>query len=336
MQLLENCDLKDKNSFHIEAKTRYWADFESQEELCAILSDTTYKNIPHLAIGGGSNLLFTHDFPGLLLHSAIQSIEPIREEGQSVFVRVGSGVNWDDFVAYTVDKGWSGVENLSGIPGEVGASPVQNIGAYGSEAKDSIELVEALNLETLQIERFSNAECLFGYRNSIFKNSLKDRFIVCYVTYRLSKELKANIHYGDLSGRVLKKGEISLQNIRQSILEIRCEKLPDPNNIGNAGSFFMNPEIPADQFQVLKQRFPEMPNWPLESGKVKISAAWCIDQAGWKGKSLGSAAVHHRQALVLVNPGHATAVDIIALSNRIIHDVKAMFGIDLHPEVLFI
>jgi len=320
----------------MEAKTRYWGEFESPEELCTILSDLTFKNLPLLAIGCGSNMLFTADYPGLILHSNIRSIEPIREEGSSIEVRVGSGVNWDDFVAYAVVQGWCGIENLSGIPGEVGASPVQNVGAYGSEAKDSIVMVEALNLKTLQMERFSNADCQFGYRNSIFKNKLKNQFIVCYVTYRLSKELKANINYGDLAGRVQKKGEICLQNIRQSILEIRGEKLPDPNSVGSAGSFFMNPEIPADQFQVLIQRFPELPNWPLESGKVKISAAWCIDQAGWKGKSLGSAAVHNRQALVLVNPGHATAVDVIELSNRIIQDVKTMFGINLHPEVLFI
>jgi len=336
MQLLENCSLKDKHTFHMEVKSRYWADFGSMEELCTILTDKKVEKLPRLAVGGGSNLLFTRDYPGILLHSTIKTIELVQEDEQTVLVKVGSGVVWDDFVANAVGKGWSGLENLSGIPGEVGASPVQNIGAYGSEAKDTIVSVEALNMETLQMEQFSNADCQFGYRNSIFKNSLKNRFIVCYVTYRLSKVLKENIQYGDLAGIVQNKGGINLHNIRQSILEIRAEKLPDPDITGNAGSFFMNPEIPADHYQSLKEKYPQMPGWPLVNGLVKISAAWCIDQAGWKGKSLGNAAVHNRQALVLVNPGQAEAADIVALSDRIIHDVNSLFGINLHPEVLFI
>ncbi|MDD4923089.1 MAG: UDP-N-acetylmuramate dehydrogenase [Bacteroidales bacterium] len=336
MQVIEHCSLKKKHTFHIDAEARYWVDFDSREDLCNVLLDNRFLGMSMLSVGGGSNLLFTRDFPGFLLHSNIRTIELIDEDAQSVLVRVGSGVVWDDFVAYAVDKDWSGVENLSGIPGEVGASPVQNIGAYGSEAKDTIEIVEALNLETLQMDRFSKSDCQFAYRNSIFKNSLKNRFIVCYVTYRLSKILNANIQYGDLAIRVQEKGAVSLQNIRQSILEIRGEKLPDPAVTGNAGSFFMNPEVPVEQYRALKANWPQMPGWPQENGKVKISAAWCIDQAGWKGKSLGNAAVHGRQALVLVNPGTATAADIVALSDRIMDDVKSMFDIDLHPEVLFI
>lgn len=336
MLLLENCSLKDKHTFHMDVKTHYWIDFDNVEELSLILSDQRYKGFPILAVGGGSNLLFTRDYPGLLLHSTLKTIEIIREEEQTVLVKVGSGVEWDDFVAYTVGKGWSGVENLSGIPGEVGASPVQNIGAYGSEAKDTIASVDAFNMDTLQMEHFTNGDCQFGYRNSIFKNRLKNRFIVCYVTYRLSKVLKENIQYGDLAGSVQGKGGVNLRNIRESILEIRAEKLPDPHLIGNAGSFFMNPEIPADQYQTLKEKYPLMPGWPLENGLVKISAAWCIDQAGWKGKSLGNAAVHSRQALVLINPGQAMAADVMALSDAIIHDVNSLFGVHLHPEVLFI
>jgi len=320
----------------MDVKTHYWFDFDNVEELSRILSDQKYKGLPLLAVGGGSNLLFTRDYPGLLLHSKINTIELVQEDDRTVLVKAGSGVVWDDFVAYAVEKGWSGMENLSGIPGEVGASPVQNIGAYGSEVRDTIESVEALNLETMQLEQFSNDDCQFGYRNSIFKNRLKNRFIVCYVTYRLSKELVENIQYGDLVVRVQEKGGVNLPNIRQSILEIRAEKLPDHLQTGNAGSFFMNPEIPADQYQALKKKYPLMPGWPLENGRVKVSAAWCIDQAGWKGKSLGNAAVHHRQALVLINPGQANAADVIALSDRIIHDISSLFGINLHPEVLFI
>jgi len=228
------------------------------------------------------------------------------------------------------------LENLSGIPGDVGATPVQNIGAYGSEAKDSIVLVEALNMETLELKTFTNAECQFGYRDSIFKKELKNKFIVCYVTYSLSNHFKPNLKYGDLNERMEKAGGICLKNVRKAILEIRNSKLPDPQIIGNAGSFFMNPEIPKSQFEALKTHYPEMPSWPINEAIVKVSAAWFIDKAGWKGKSLGNAAVHDKQALVLVNLGNAVAADILNLSEHIIEDVKSQFGITLHPEVIFI
>jgi UDP-N-acetylmuramate dehydrogenase len=336
MKIVENCDLKNKHTFHIDVKSRYWIDFENVEEACSILNDRQYKSLPVLCIGGGSNLLFRNDFPGILLHSTLKTIEVVQEDGQSVSVRVGSGMVWDDFVAYAVEKGWSGVENLSGIPGEVGASPVQNIGAYGSEAKDTIEKVEALDRETLQMVCFSNEDCQFGYRNSIFKKELKDRFIICYVTYKLSKQFNANIIYDNLTAKLQEKGEINLKNIRRAVLEIRGEKLPDPAVMGNAGSFFMNPEVPAELYKSLLKTWPQMKGWAQENGKVKVSAAWCIDQAGWKGKRLKNAAVHDHQALVIVNLGTATAKDIIALSDKIILDVKTTFGIELHPEVLFI
>jgi len=335
MPLFENMQLRNKHTFHMEASTRYWADFESVDELCMLLKDNRFVDLPIFAVGGGSNLLFTKDYPGLLIHSAIKSIETI-ENDDNVQVRVGSGLVWDDLVAYAVEHGWSGMENLSGIPGEVGASPVQNIGAYGSEAKDSIILVEALNVETLELKNFTNADCRFGYRDSIFKNELKNKFIVCYVTYNLSKDFKPNLKYGDLHERLEKAGGINLKNVRKSILEIRNAKLPDPQITGNAGSFFINPEIPKIQFEELKVLYPEMPYWPVNETLVKISAAWCIDKVGWKGKTLGNSAVHDKQALVLVNPGNAVAADILKLSDRIIQDVKVQFGISLRPEVLFI
>jgi len=335
MPLFENMQLQDKHTFHMEATTHFWADFESVEELRNLLQDNRFKNMPKFSVGGGSNLLFTKDYPGMLLHSTIQSIEPIKN-ADDVQIRVGSGVVWDDLVDYAVEHGWSGLENLSGIPGDVGATPVQNIGAYGSEAKDSIVLVEALNMETLELKTFTNAECQFGYRNSIFKNELKNRFIVCYVTYRLSKYFIPNLKYGDLLERVDKSGGANLKNVRNAIIEIRGSKLPDSNLIGNAGSFFMNPEIPKNQFEALKVHYPEMPSWPINEAIVKVSAAWFIDKAGWKGKSLGNAAVHDKQALVLVNPGNAVAADILNLSDHIIEDVKSKFGITLKPEVIFI
>lgn len=336
MPLYENRSLRDKHTFHMDVRTRFWADYESVEELRMLLKEKQFKDVPKFPVGGGSNLLFTKDYPGLLLHSALCdiNIEP-KSEGK-VLVRAGSGVVWDDLVAHTVEQGWSGLENLSGIPGEVGASPVQNIGAYGSEAKDSIVSVEAVDVETLETRTFSNAECRFGYRDSIFKKELKNKFIVCYVTYELSDIFIPNIKYGDLNARMQEWGGPSLHNVRNAVLEIRSSKLPDPEKLGNAGSFFMNPEIPTNQFEPLLAIHPSMPNWPLGNGLVKVSAAWCIDQAGWKGKSFGNAAVHDKQALVLVNPGKAVAADVIELSNRIIHDVRTKFGITLKPEVIFI
>lgn len=335
MPLFENMQLRNKHTFHMEATTRYWADFESVKELRKLLKDNRFNNLSIFPVGGGSNLLFTKDYPGLLVHSTIKTMEPTPQK-DTILVRVGSGVVWDDLVAYTVENGWSGLENLSGIPGEVGASPVQNIGAYGSEAKDNIVQVEALNVETLELETFNNADCRFGYRNSIFKKELKNKFIVCYVTFSLSSQFIPNLKYGDLNERMEKAGGISLKNVRMAILEIRNSKLPDPQIIGNAGSFFMNPEIPKMQFEALRIQYPEMPSWPINETTVKISAAWCIDRAGWKGKQLGNAAVHDKQALVLVNPGNATSDDVLKLSDRIIEDVRSLFGITLHPEVIFI
>jgi UDP-N-acetylmuramate dehydrogenase len=336
MLLSENLQLRDRHTFHMDVKSRYWADFESVEELCTLLKDSRFFSLPKRTVGGGSNLLFTRDFPGLLLHSALHAIESTVQTDGSILVRAGSGVVWDDLVAHTVRNGWCGLENLSGIPGEVGATPVQNIGAYGSEVKDCIETVEALNTETLELHTFLNADCQFGYRDSIFKKGLKDKFIVCYVTYRLSKYCKPNIRYGDLSRRLEVLGNPTLENIRKTILEIRAEKLPDPNVQGNAGSFFMNPEIPEGQFRELHEKWPEMPSWPQGNGKIKISAAWCIEQAGWKGRKLGNAAVHDKQALVLVNTGKAVADEVIELCNCIVTEVENRFGIKLHPEVLFI
>lgn len=336
MPLFENMPLRNKHTFHMEAVSRYWADFESVDELRMLLQDNRFRDMPKFPVGGGSNLLFTKDYPGLLLHSSLKNMDPTLLSNGNVLVRAGSGVVWDDLVAYAVQNGWSGLENLSGIPGEVGASPVQNIGAYGSEAKDCIVSVEAMDLESMEMKTFNNADCRFGYRDSCFKNDLKNKFIVCYVTYSLSINFIPNIKYGDLNAHMERAGGASLINVRKAVLEIRASKLPDPDLIGNAGSFFMNPEIPLSQFETLRSNFPEIPNWPLGNGLVKVSAAWCIDKAGWKGKSLGNAAVHDKQALVLVNPGKASASDIIRLSERIVQEVHAVFGITLHPEVLFI
>jgi UDP-N-acetylmuramate dehydrogenase len=336
MQLFEHFPLKDRHTFHIDAFARYWADFDSVEALRSVLKDPRFATLPKLAVGGGSNLLFTGNYEGLLLHSTIQDLEFIPDGASMVRVRAGSGLCWDDLVEATVRRGWCGLENLSGIPGNVGASPVQNVGAYGAEAKDCIVSVEAMDVHTLEMHTLSNADCRFGYRDSRFKKEWKDRFIICYVTFSLSKEFKPNIRYGELTRHLEEQGGVTLEGVRQVILNTRAAKLPDPEVLGNAGSFFMNPEIPNEQWERLRTRYPDMPHWLLENGRVKVSAAWCIDKAGWKGKRLGNAAVHDKQALVLVNVGGATAGEVTALCEQIVQEVEGMFGIRLKPEVLFI
>lgn len=336
MQILKNISLKDKHTFHIQSYADYWADFKSIVELKSLLSEEEIKGLPVFAIGSGSNLLFNGNFNGILVHSDIKTIELISENETNVIVRVGSGYVWDELVSEFVEKGWSGAENLSGIPGEVGASPVQNIGAYGIEVSNLIESVEALNIKTQKLEIFSHDECKFGYRDSIFKNEFKNQFIVCYVTFILSKAFQPNILYGEVSAKLLEKGEINLKNIRQAILEIRKSKLPEPDITGNAGSFFKNPIINSCHYKELKEIYPEMPVWIQESGDFKVSAAWLIEKSGWKGARLGNAGVHDKQALVIVNSGNATSSEIIKLSERIIEDIFRIFNISLIPEVIII
>ena len=336
MQILKNISLKDKHTFHIQSFTDYWADFKSVDDLKNLFAEDEIKGLPVYAIGSGSNLLFDGDFKGLLVHSKIKAFELISEDDTNVIVKIGSGYVWDELVSDFVEKGWSGAENLSGIPGEVGASPVQNIGAYGIEISNIIISVEAFNIKTQILKTFSHVECKFGYRDSVFKNELKNEYIVCYVTFRLSKKLQPNIQYGEVSSKVLEKGEINLKNIRQAIIDIRKSKLPEPDITGNAGSFFKNPIINSDHYNDLKTVYPEMPVWLQESGDFKVSAAWLIEKSGWKGARLGNAGVHDKQSLVLVNTGNATSSEIIELSEKIIEDIFRRFKIDLQPEVIII
>ncbi len=336
MQLFENISLKDKHTFHIDVKSRYWIDFEKTEELSNIFNNPCFSNLPSYIIGGGSNMLFDNDFPGLLIHSCIKGIEVVSEDSESVLVRVGSGINWDNFVNEAVSRGWSGAENLSGIPGDVGATPVQNIGAYGVEAGDLIYSTEAYSIETGEIKCFYNSDCDFSYRNSVFKKELKGKYIICYVTFRLSKKFVPVLNYGDLESRLMKTGDISPLAVRNAIISIRFEKLPDPDVTGNAGSFFMNPVITSDEYFRIKASFPDFNGWLQKDGKYKVSAAWCIEKSGWKGKTYGNAGVHPKQALVLVNNGESTSKEIIELSELIRRDVLSDFGINLIPEVLII
>jgi UDP-N-acetylmuramate dehydrogenase len=280
--------------------------------------------------------LFLNNFNGVILHSQIKTIQTVQEDDQNIWIEVGSGVVWDDFVKYVVENGWGGVENLSLIPGEVGASAVQNIGAYGVEVKDVIDRVYAVEIKTSAVREFLNTQCAYGYRESIFKNELKGQYIITSVVFRLQKNPVYNLSYQHIEDDVKKRGEINPDNIRQTIISIREEKLPDPKITGNAGSFFMNPVISKQHFNKLQSQYPDIPHYFVSETEEKVPAAWLIDKCGWKGKRLGNAAVHDQQALVLVNKGGATGTEIAGLANQIQLSVEEKFSVKLIPEVIFI
>lgn len=326
------------NTFGIDAKCRDFREYTSEEELRRLLSELKGERILH--IGDGSNLLFVNDyFDGCVLHSRIDGLTEVKRDETHVFLRVGAGCCWDDFVDYCVKSGFYGLENLSLIPGEVGASAVQNIGAYGVEACQRIETVEAIEVATGEKRVFRSDECAYSYRNSVFKNALRGRYIVTYVVYRLSLTFQPDLEYGAIKRMIADQGvrseDVTAQLLRDTIIKIRREKLPDPHDTGSAGSFFMNPVVDADIYETLAKKYPDMPHYDVEGG-VKIPAGWMIEQCGWKGKSLGRAGVYPKQALVLVNNGGATGQDIVRLCNAIIDDVRVKFGVTLHPEANFI
>lgn len=337
MKEILNCPMVGKNTFGMDVKADRWIEYSSQEELCELLLHKERWSFPLLHIGAGSNLLFSGDFKGTVLHSGIKGIELVAEDENCVWVRVGAGVVWDDFVAYAVDHEWYGAENLSYIPGEVGASAVQNIGAYGAEAKDLIDTVETVEIATAKVKVFRNEECGYAYRESVFKKGLKGKFVVTHVTYKLSKHPVFNLEYGNIRTRLEKTGkEVSLRLVRDVIIEVRKEKLPDPAVQGNAGSFFMNPVIAKEQYQELLVKYPDMPHYVVDENRVKVPAGWLIERSGWKGKALGRAAVHDKQALVLVNLGGASGREVMDLARAVVDTVRDLFGIELHPEVNFI
>ena len=332
MTIRDNCSLADRNTFGMDVRADSLIDWASTDELKNALQDIEK---PVLMIGGGSNLLFMGDFKGTVLHSTISSIEIIGSTDDHVHVKVGAGVVWDDFVAWCCINGFWGVENLSAIPGEVGASAVQNIGAYGVEAKDVIDTVQTICLADGSERDFSNTECNYAYRQSIFKNELKGQYAVAYVIYTLSKVPQPRLGYGALEQEVERLGGPTLANIRQAVIAIRESKLPDPKVLGNAGSFFMNPVISEQEFNIIRSNYPDVPSYPAQGG-VKVPAGWLIEKTGWKGRSLGPAAVYEKQALVLVNKGGATGADVKRLADTIIADVKQKFGITLSTEVNYI
>lgn len=334
MKDISDYSLLAHNTFGIPARCRRFIEVESVDELRQVAPSLSASGQPLLLLGGGSNLLLTADFPGIVLHSGILGYEVSRQDG-NVYLRCGSGETWDDIVALCVRRGWHGAENLSLIPGEVGASAVQNIGAYGTEVKDIIYKVEAVELSTGNLHWFKCEECGYGYRQSRFKQDWKDRFFITHVTYRLSETFVPKLDYGNIRDELNKNG-ISTptpSQLRQCIIAIREAKLPDPKVEGNAGSFFMNPVVSREHYERLATQYPNMPHYTVDASHEKIPAGWMIEQCGWKGKSYGHAGVHDRQALVLVNRGGATGAEVVELSNAIRKDVKEKFGVDILPEV---
>lgn len=334
-----DCPLLAHNTFGVEAKAYCLLTYASEDELKAALAHVGQQHTgrPLLHIGGGSNLLFLSDYEGVLLHSAIHTVEVTGQTEEHVFLRVGAGVVWDDFVEYCVENHYYGVENLSLIPGEVGAAAVQNIGAYGAEAKDVIETVETISMEDASKHVFTNADCAYGYRKSFFKTGEGRQYAVTYVNFKLNRLFIPNMAYGGIRSVLEEKGissdEVTAADVRRAVIGIRRSKLPDPCELGNAGSFFMNPVVGRDVYERLSAKWHDMPYYILENGQVKIPAGWLIEQCGWKGRPLGRAAVHDKQALVLVNKGGATGRDILALCEAVRSDVRQKFGIDLRPEV---
>lgn len=344
MEIQTNCSLGERNSFGIEARASRFVEYDSVGELQAFLwqcqrdGDTT----PLLHFGRGSNLLLLGDVDATVLHSRIRDVVITADEADNIYVRVGAGALWDAWLEYAIDSGWYGLENLSLIPGEVGASAVQNIGAYGVEAKDRIIYVDAVDLQTAEVRHFTAEELAYGYRTSRFKTDLRGRYAVTYVHFRLSHSFRPQLGYSGLTAELARRGiaeyDLTAHALRQIIIDLRRQKLPDPAQLGNAGSFFKNPVVQRADYDHVAAQTPgiEPPHYDLADGRVKIPAAWLIEQTGWKGRSLGKAAVYERQALVLVNTGGATGADILALCRHIQDDVKKRFGIILEPEVNFI
>ena len=328
---ISNYNLKEHNTFGIEAHCKRYLEFADDREAQRVAEILRTATMPYIIIGGGSNLLLTRDFEGIVVRSAIKGY-CFDNKGQ---MTCGSGETWDDMVAKSIEAGYYGMENLSLIPGDVGASAVQNIGAYGVEAKDLILSVEAIEIATGKLLKRNNTECEYSYRQSRFKKDWKDKYLITRVTYCLSQTFTPHLDYGNIRAELEKLGitEPTAQQLRQTIIDIRNAKLPDPKVMGNAGSFFMNPIVPRQKYEELAAQYPDMPHYKVDDQHEKIPAGWMIDQCGWKGRSLGRAGVHDRQALVLVNRGGATGCEIVALCKAIQQDVRQRFGIDIHPEV---
>lgn len=334
LQIRENVSLKNFNTFGVEVTASYLVEINHEDELTELFLDPQWLTFSRLVLGGGSNVLFTKDFDGLVIKMNIRGIEH-RINHEEVYVEAGAGESWNDLVNYCVAHGFAGMENLSLIPGSVGASPVQNIGAYGVELKDVFESCQAFEISTQHKKTFIKEACSFGYRESIFKSELKNQYIITSVKFKLSLQPKVNTTYGAIEAELKNRGitNPNIADISKTVSAIRVSKLPDPSTIGNAGSFFQNPIVTKTEFEILKDKFPAVVNYPAGNDKVKLAAGWLIEQCGWKGKIIGQTGTFKNQALVLVNYGRATGADIYALSSQIIDSVYDKFGVKLHREV---
>jgi UDP-N-acetylmuramate dehydrogenase len=335
MTILENISIQPFNSFGIDAKARFFAGFSSVDELAELSAAISLKQYPLLILGGGSNILFTKDFNGWILKNELNGIELMGEDEDHYYVKAHAGENWHRFVLYCLEKNYAGIENLSLIPGNVGASPMQNIGAYGVEIKDVFHELEAWHITEHTIHTFGVQDCQFGYRESVFKKKYKGQYIILSVTFRLLKQPVFHVQYGAIVQELERMGaqELSIQTVSNAVINIRSSKLPDPSRIGNAGSFFKNPVIPLAQYEQLKRSYSSITGYPAGTGLTKIAAGWLIEQCGWKGYRNGDAGCYHKQALVLVNYGKATGKEIFDLSESIIESVNAKFRITLEREV---
>ncbi|MEB2775783.1 UDP-N-acetylmuramate dehydrogenase [Algoriphagus sp. D3-2-R+10] len=337
MNILENISLKSFNTFGIDKTARFFVVIKSIDELKEALEWAKSQKVKPLILGGGSNILLTQNQEALVIKIEIEGIKAVLEDQQFYWIEAGAGVNWHQFVLTTIENNWAGVENLSLIPGTVGASPMQNIGAYGVEIKDVFSSLKALNRNTLELEEFNTDQCQFGYRESVFKHAQKDEYVICSVVFRLRKVPQFHTEYGAIQETLAASGikELSLKAISDAVIQIRQSKLPDPKEIGNSGSFFKNPTISHDHFKALQNEYASIPGYPNSDG-VKVPAAWLIEQCGWKGQRFGEIGVHAKQPLVLVNYGDGDGNDIKNLAEKIQKSVLNKFEISIHPEVNFL
>lgn len=335
MNVIENYPLIKLNTFGIDVNAKYFTSINTVNELIEIKKSEKFKDHELLILGGGSNILFTKDFNGLVILNNIKGKEIVDQNDDSIILKIGAGENWHELVMYCVDNGWGGIENLSLIPGNTGTAPMQNIGAYGVEIKETFVELEALEISSGKIVKFSNSECEFGYRESVFKNKMKNKYIILNITLELNKNPILNINYGDVKA-ILETKKIetpTIKDVSNAIISIRQRKLPDPKKIGNSGSFFKNPIIDINLLKLIEGKYPNVVSYKINENKFKIAAGWMIEKAGWKGKKFNNFGVHENQALVLVNYGLANGKEIFNLSEKIILDIKEKFGITLEREV---
>lgn len=335
IKIESNKSLKPFNTFGIEVFCDYFTTINSIGDFLELIKNPVYVSSQKLIIGGGSNILFTKDFKGIVIKNQVKGKEIVKQNDTTVQVKIGAGENWHEFVMWCIDNGFCGLENLSLIPGCVGASPMQNIGAYGVEIKELFKELEAYDILTGEKRIFTNEECGFGYRESVFKNKYKNKYIITSVNYELKKNPKVNVSYGAISSELEKEGikDPTIKNVSDVVIKIRRSKLPDPAEMGNAGSFFKNPEVNAETYQRLKDKFPDLVAYPLANGNFKLAAGWLIEQAGLKGYEINGAAVHQKQALVLVNKNNCKGEDVYNLSTYVLKTVADKFGVNLEREV---